>query len=97
MVNGFYLYSAFILSALQLPHIHPFKVTTNMSGAVKVRRLAQGHLARRSLGIEPATVRGWFRVDPGAQKEEEAFVQSSSPEGDLMETQESFATTEYAT
>jgi len=54
MVNGLHLYRAFIQSALQLPHIHPFihrrrcqtcKVTTNTSGAGRVRwRLAQGHL-----------------------------------------------------
>jgi len=51
--------------ALQFPDIHPFihrwrcqpcKVTTNTSGSVRVRWcLAQGHLARQSPGIEPAT------------------------------------------
>jgi len=53
MVNGLHLYSTFIQSTLQLPHIHPFihrrwcqpcKVTTNTSGGeVRVRWcLAQG-------------------------------------------------------
>jgi len=56
MVNGkwiaFIYSSAFIQSAVQLSHIHPFKhrrrcqpckVTTNTSGAGRVRGFAQGH------------------------------------------------------
>ena len=52
LVNGAHLYSAFIQSSLQcLTNIHPFMYTfthrqrrqLSWSGAVRVRRLAQGH------------------------------------------------------